>query len=415
MKNLYLVLFVFILPLFGNAQTFNENCDGTRYLTEVFSGEPTMTTVKFGENVTIAGNDIELFMDIFEPEGDVAYNRPVLMFAFGGSFIAGERAATHDLARTFAKKGFVTASIDYRLYDKPLFPFPDSNAMIDVVMQAVSDYKAAIRYLRKDAATTNTFRIDPDFVFTGGISAGSIASIHAAYMDEGEAPPYVQTFIDANGGLEGNTDLPDDSSMGYSTEIQGVINHFGGLHRKEWVDAGDPPIMSIHGDIDQIVPYGFGYARVAIIDILTINGSGALHPAMEAQGIKNELITVPGGGHGGFFPIFNDSMEVRSARFLAEILCGEDVSSEENLTFNAETNAFPNPSSDLMKVMFNAPVSNFDLKIFNQLGQAVYTENNMSGNEFLLNRADIGSGIFVMNINFEDKNIQPVFRKIVFE
>jgi len=205
MKKIYFLLFLFSISISLFSQVTNPNCDGARFLTEVFPDQPMMTTVKFGENTTINGAFQELFMDVFEPAGDVVENRPVVMFAFGGSFIAGDRAATHDLCRTFAKKGFVTAAIDYRLYDRnlpPFGPFPDSLDMIDVVIKSVSDYKAAIRFLRKDADTDNQFRIDPNFIFTGGISAGSIASLHAAYLDDGEAPDYVQDFIDSNGGFE---------------------------------------------------------------------------------------------------------------------------------------------------------------------------------------------------------------------
>jgi len=106
-------------------------------------------------------------MDVFEPAGDDTENRPVLLAAFGGSFISGDRTTTHELCKSFARKGFVTAAIDYRLYDKPFFPvgeLPDSLDMMDVVVRAVHDYKAAIRYFRKDADDENQFRIDPDFI-----------------------------------------------------------------------------------------------------------------------------------------------------------------------------------------------------------------------------------------------------------
>jgi acetyl esterase/lipase len=417
MKNLYLLFCALAFPLFLQAQEYNVYCDGERYQSEVFPEEPTMTTVKFGENTTVAGNFKELFMDIFEPEGDDAEERPVLLFAFGGSFIGGDRATTHGICKTFAKIGFVTAAIDYRVYDKPFppaGPIPDSLDMMEVVVHSVSDYKAAIRYLRKDAATTNMFRIDSDFIFTGGYSAGSISSLHTAYLDEGEAPDYLQVFLDQNGGLEGNTDDPEDSNMGYSSEVQGVVNHFGALHRKEWIDANDPPMISIHGDADPIVPYGYGNAVVVIIPIVTINGSGVIHPQVESLGIMNELITVPGGGHGGFSQAFNDSMEIRTALFLTEILCGE-VSAGEELVFNAKTDVFPNPASNQMKVVFSEQPSNYQVQLSNLLGQTVFFKNNQTANEFLLNRTETGSGIFILNIVFEDKNLQPVSRKVVFE
>lgn len=416
MKKFHLFFFLFTISFSLSSQVTNPNCDGARFLTEVFPDQPTMTTVKFGENTTINDNFQELFMDIFEPAGDVADNRPVLMFAFGGSFIAGDRAATHDLCRTFAKKGFVTAAIDYRLYDRPFPPFgpiPDSIAMMDVVMKSVADYKAAIRFLRKDAATDNQFKIDPNFIFTGGISAGSIASLHAAFLDEGEAPDYVQNLIDSNGGFEGDTDDPDNSNMGYSSAVQGVVNHYGALHRKEWIDAGDPPMISIHGDADGTVPYGRGNAVVVIIPIISVDGSGVMHPRAGEVEVKNELITVPGGGHGGFPQVYNDSMETRTARFLTEILCGEFSAVEEPKEL-VSANAFPNPSVEQMQIVLGGNFSKYNVRVTNQLGQIVFLQNSQNQSQFMLERSKIGSGIFVLNIDFEDKNILPVRRKIIF-
>ncbi|MCB0653254.1 MAG: T9SS type A sorting domain-containing protein [Saprospiraceae bacterium] len=417
MKHLYLLFLALAFPFLAQAQ-INPNCDGERYLTDVFPDEPVMTTVKFGENTTISGVFQELFMDIFEPAGDEADNRPVLLFAFGGSFIGGERSQTHDICKAYAKKGYVTAAIDYRLYDfqfPPFGPFPDSLLMMEEVVMAVGDLKAAIRYFRKDAATTNTFRIDSDFIFTGGYSSGSIVSLHAAYLDDGEAPTYVQEFLDDNGGMEGDTDDPEDSNMGYSSSIQGVVNYFGALHRKEYMDAGDPPIISIHGDADPIVPYGHGFAVVVVIPIVAIDGSGELHPRAQALGIPNELITVPGGGHGDFSQEFNDSMLVRSTLFLGDILCN-GVSGNQDLRVETQAKAFPNPASDYMQLVFEElPPSPYTIQVSNQLGQTVFSKFNQNTSEFVLDRSEFGSGVFVLSVVFEDKNIQPVVRKIIFK
>ena len=52
-----------------------------------------------------------------------------------------------------------------------------------------------------------------------------------------------------------------------------------------YVRAGLPPVLTIHGDADPIVPYQHG------VD---------LHEALEAKGGVSRLHTVAGGGHGGF-------------------------------------------------------------------------------------------------------------------
>jgi dipeptidyl aminopeptidase/acylaminoacyl peptidase len=52
-----------------------------------------------------------------------------------------------------------------------------------------------------------------------------------------------------------------------------------------YVRNGLPPVLSIHGDADSIVPY---------------DHSVRLHEALERAGVPNELVTIEGGGHGGF-------------------------------------------------------------------------------------------------------------------
>ena len=52
-----------------------------------------------------------------------------------------------------------------------------------------------------------------------------------------------------------------------------------------YVRDGLPPVLSIHGDADGVVPYQHAIR---------------LHEELSSAGVDNELHTVPGGGHGGF-------------------------------------------------------------------------------------------------------------------
>lgn len=418
MKKLHILLFALAFPLFLLAQPpFNLNCDGQRFLEEVFPDEPIMTTEKFGENVTIDGANVELLMDIFQPSGDLADERPVIIYSYGGSYIGGDRSTTYDICKKMAKKGFVTAAVDYRIYDKTLPPFgsfPDSLDMMEVVIKAVGDTKAAVRHLRKDAATDNQYRVDVNWVFAGGYSSGSINSLHAAMLQEDEVPDFLKTIYDDNGGFEGDTDLPGDSNMGYNSSIQGVINYYGGLNRGIWIDENDPPFISLHGDQDGTVPYGHGDARILFFPIVSIDGSAVLHPIAEGFNIKNELITVPGGGHGTFDEMWYDSMEIRSSRFLTEIMCGPLTSVQES-TQSITSNVYPNPSSDRINVVLKGNQSEYKVLITNQLGQVIFKSNHLNPYGFEINKSETGAGIFFLNIVFEDKNIQSVYHKIVFK
>jgi dipeptidyl aminopeptidase/acylaminoacyl peptidase len=52
-----------------------------------------------------------------------------------------------------------------------------------------------------------------------------------------------------------------------------------------YVRAGLPPIITIHGDEDNVVPY---------------NQAVRLHAALDKVGVTNQLVTIHGAGHGGF-------------------------------------------------------------------------------------------------------------------
>jgi dipeptidyl aminopeptidase/acylaminoacyl peptidase len=52
-----------------------------------------------------------------------------------------------------------------------------------------------------------------------------------------------------------------------------------------YVRAGQPPVFTVHGDADTLVPHEHAVR---------------LHEALEKAGVRNQLFTIHGGGHGNF-------------------------------------------------------------------------------------------------------------------
>ena len=79
----------------------------------VYGSAPALNFPYANENSSSNDN---LVMDIYEPLGDVLTQRPAIVFAHSGGFITGDR--NHDdmvaFCDSFARKGYVTATIDYR-------------------------------------------------------------------------------------------------------------------------------------------------------------------------------------------------------------------------------------------------------------------------------------------------------------
>ncbi len=418
MKHLLLFTVLLLLTTTLFAQYEHPTCNGSRYLEATYEvSEP--VTVKFGENTTFGGTFQELFMDVFEPLGDEATEqRPVMLIAFGGAFIQGEREQVHFMCEHYAKKGYVTAAIDYRIYDD--FPnLPDSLDMLDVVVKAVHDVRAAVRFLRHDADNGNQFRIDPDYIIAGGLSAGAIAALHHAYLDldDTPAPQYILDAVDANGGVEGNSG--SEEALAYSSDVQGVLNILGGLHKITWITEDEPIHFSMHGTEDDIVSYGVGFAGFELggqIIGMSINGSGAIHPHFEEIGLASELITVDGGGHGDFLfdgtTTWLDSLYNSSSRFFYEhLLCPTAAVGIEENTLAPSISAYPNPTSDLLYIEM-PEVAIKEMMVYDALGRVIVQYTDIAANQtIILNSQQFTTGNYFLQL--QDANGKKVVKQFV--
>ena len=143
------------LLFFMSSQLFSQ-CDG-RYENEIFD-EVSKTIVEYTDVYDWSALDSGLDMDIYQPVGDTATNRPVLIFAHGGVYVTGNKnnPPMVSLCEAFAKRGYVTASIQYRLTSSLSLLSPNaSDIFSQTVLNSVSDMKAAVRYFRKDVAENN--------------------------------------------------------------------------------------------------------------------------------------------------------------------------------------------------------------------------------------------------------------------
>ena len=122
----------------------------------------------------------DLKMDLLAPSGSSGQGkRPLFVWICGGGFATMERSAYIPWLTYFAKRGYIAASIEYRLSNSAHFP------------AQIEDVKKAIRFLRAHA---DEYGIDPDRVAVGGESAGgNLASMvgvtnDIAAFDVGEYP-----------------------------------------------------------------------------------------------------------------------------------------------------------------------------------------------------------------------------------
>ena len=411
------VPFLMFLGLLLNTPFFAQiqDCDGIRYVSDVFT-TATKTTVQFGTNTNNVGTPINLKMDIYTPDGDTFGSRPLLIFAHGGSFITGVRGDMDAWCRQFAKKGYVTATIDYRLWPFFTLGFPDSLKIMDVVCKSIGDFKCAVRWFRENAAGPNAYKIDPNRILIGGYSAGAVAALHTAQLGTDDAiPAFIQTAIDANGGLEGTTGTP--SNLAQSSDVRAVVSFSGGLYKKEWVDADDKPFISYHGQVDDVVNFIFGTAA----GIMTLNGSGNLHPVATSVGVANYLKAVPTGNHSNLhfdaaFAAHRNEFYSNGCQFLLdEVLCNSVGVQDEISQFSEKSSllAWPNPAADALEIQLPEAAENWSVEVADLLGRQVFSLKNQSGS-LILHKKDIGAaGLFVVSASLPDG--QRLTKRVVFE
>ena len=206
---------------------------------------------------------------------------PLVIWVHGGGWSRGnkDRAPTAGLTR----RGFAGASIQYRLSGKASFP------------AQIHDCKAAVRYLRANAAKYN---IDPDRIGVWGASAGGHLVSLLATSDgnkdlEGTVGdnPGVSSRVQAVCDFFGPTDLVDLTPRMGSPAIAALMggsaeakpDAYAAANPITHIDKTDVPFLIMHGDKDTLVP---------------MRQSEMLEKALHAAGVPVTLFVVKGAGHG---------------------------------------------------------------------------------------------------------------------
>lgn len=430
MKKIYSALFAGAL-LFSSG-TLSAQCFGGRYHNYVFPGSTVTSNVQYGSNLKYNNTNLNLLMDIYEPTGDVATDRALVIVAHGGSFVGGSKTGNDvvPLCQSLAKLGYVAVSIEYRvgMTHFPVGGPPDSTDAGAAVMRAVHDGRAAVRYFRKNYATGgNTYRIDPNKIYFTGVSAGGFIALHIAYMDQlSEFPSYVDTTgtgttpqYGLHGGIEGLSGNP-----GYSSNVNAIVNICGALGDTTWMHTGDEPVLSLHGNADNTVPYGSAVIYLlGSYPLLVVDGSASVMARAAHQGIENCFKTywgqdhVPEVGTSANNVAQYDTTIVYMRNFLEHYTCGTPMVCGYNgpiqtialgvETFSAEAdniNLYPNPTSSSFTIDLSVfKGSNVKVEMFDVLGNNLRSITGIKDDQVSINREELKNGIYLIRVSSDGK------------
>lgn len=260
-----------------------------------YNNEPYIVFLSKGVSNSMKDQDsLDLRLDLYQPNNDTLTKRPLILLIHGGAFYVGTRQipTIKQLATTLAKRGFVVASIDYRLGFKL-----NAREVERSGFRAIQDAHAALRFLSHNA---DQYRIDPNQVFVGGTSAGAIASLNVAFMDNDERPENVMSNkkSDDMGRIESSGNNFTDQF-----QIKAVASMWGAVSDINIIDADERiPVLSIHGTADDIVPidYDYPFKSAFLINRLVMNkvyGSKPIHDRLNSMNVRNKLVTLEGQNH----------------------------------------------------------------------------------------------------------------------
>ena len=183
------------------------------------------------------------------------------MVAFGAGVI--RNAEFREMARSFASRGWVAFSIDYRVlshhgtlpsnYQEPPIEVPNMERLDQwyAFYPACRDAKAAIRWIRSRAGE---YSINTDYITALGGSAGSFIAVALGVTTEDDC---------VNEAAEDDVTL-GGTHLDQSSSVRTIIDHWGGtgivqalelMTPGERFDATDAPISIVHGTEDRTVPF----------------------------------------------------------------------------------------------------------------------------------------------------------------
>ena len=282
-------VFISVSTLLVSIQAQTEYCNSGLFINNFFNPEM-IPDIQYGEAENWLGVNQSLEMNIFMPDDGLLENRPLIMFVHGGAFITGDRSDMNELCMEYTSKGYITATIEYRLgFLVNIFDICQSNEMSFrlAMHRAFQDTRAALRFLMANA---ETYRIDTNNVFIGGASAGAISALHAGYLQDNEVQ---QSILDELGGLDEST-----NNLTNTYEIDAIISIAGALNEISYISSGESiPLMLLHGTCDEIVPYGEGH-YFECEKIPMVYGTDAIATQAEILGIPSWTETYCGGDHG---------------------------------------------------------------------------------------------------------------------
>jgi acetyl esterase/lipase len=221
-------------------------------------------------------------LDVYQARAAHTPN-PTLIYFHGGGWIGGSKEGAELTFIPFLDWGWNVVNVEYR------------GANIALAPAAVEDALCALKWVYSNGKDYN---IDTNRLVLMGTSSGGHLALSAGTILEsarldilcpGAEEPKVAAIINWYGASDVNDLLSGPNVKDYAVSWFGAVPDRGEIAKRvsplTYIRAGLPPVISIQGDADPVLPYAQDVR---------------LHRALDEAHVPNRLVTIAGGKHGEF-------------------------------------------------------------------------------------------------------------------
>jgi hypothetical protein len=479
-KNTAVMILVCLLSMSIKAQFCNSGSGLCYKEDECFNDQEINThdyifsTVK--NTYRSATRPVDLYMTIYSPcvlpnninnkaknAGCNGCKRPFILLFHAGGFRTGCRTLIANECMEFAKRGYVAASVDYRLgwvpeddkkYCKDFcfdgicsrnLTMPCKAAYNDslnfALYRSIQDGAAALRFI---AHYADNLHIDTSYLYIGGYSAGAITAINLCYMNQGDLN---KAFPKASPVLGPFNNYGNSFTNKY--RIAGLFNNWGCIINTIYIKGKNDkiPMIAFHGLDDSIVPFKKGRPLSCPNGAYSYTyGSGAIYSTLvnSYAGLPIELYACYG-GHGIFDG--NPESDTKALYRIQKAVCffkrvrnGDKTrksvyiyKQEDDISYNklistspvscsykrAEYNynataeiitgktplaliVSPNPVTSVAKLAINGKFKKLNIALTDPNGKILWSRENIITNRVSLPTEDLKNGLYLIIVNGDE-------------
>ncbi len=274
MRTISTIMLAFALALTPALAQLSNRASWTAHLSGDYQVTPNITY--------LVANNVENKLDVYKPR-NASGPVPTLIYIHGGGWTGGTKEGAMLNIMPYLDMGWAVVNVEYRL------------AKVSIAPAAVEDCRCALRWVIRNAKQYN---FDINHIVTTGHSAGGHLALTTGMLPDsagldrecyGTEDLKVAAIVNWYGITDVVDELDGPNLKAYAVTWLGSLPNREEVARRvsplQYVRKNLPPTITIHGDADPTVPYQHAVR---------------LQKALNEAGVPNQLVTIPGGHHGGF-------------------------------------------------------------------------------------------------------------------